>query len=133
MTPYAIYIVDDEAVARNGLKLALKKTNYSVKGFGTAESAIKAIDTDPPDLVLLDIGLPGMSGVEALEIIKQRHPEVIVVMITAYEDLDTVISAMRQLEAPRTKTSPTRLSNTISSSSSPTRRPEPAPSARKTP
>jgi DNA-binding NtrC family response regulator len=95
MTPYAIYIVDDEAVARNGLKLALKKKNYEVAAFETAETALKAIDASPPDLVLLDIGLPGMSGVEALEIIKERHPEVIVVMITAYEDVPTVVSAMK--------------------------------------
>ncbi len=95
MSSYSIYIVDDEALARNGLKLALKKKNYSVKGFGTAESAIKAIDKNPPDLVLLDIGLPGMSGVDALEIIKQSHPEVIVVMITAYEDVQTVVSSMK--------------------------------------
>ncbi|MBW2434506.1 MAG: sigma-54-dependent Fis family transcriptional regulator [Deltaproteobacteria bacterium] len=95
MSSYSIYIVDDEALARNGLKLALKKKNYNVQGFGTAESAINAIDKDPPDLVLLDIGLPGMSGVEALEIIKQRHPEVIVVMITAYEDVQTVVSSMK--------------------------------------
>ncbi len=95
MNPYCIYIVDDEALARNGLKLALKKKNYNVQGFGSAESAIKAIDKDPPDLVLLDIGLPGMSGVEALEIIKKRHPEVIIVMITAYEDVQTVVSSMK--------------------------------------
>ena len=95
MNPYCIYIVDDEALVRNGLKLALKKKNYNVQGFGSAESAIKAIDKDPPDLVLLDIGLPGMSGVEALEIIKKRHPEVIIVMITAYEDVQTVVSSMK--------------------------------------
>jgi len=95
MTPYSIYIVDDEAVARNGLKLALKKKNYNVQAFESAESALKAIDEDPPDLVLLDIGLPGMSGVEALEIIKERHPEVIIVMITAYEDVQTVVSSMK--------------------------------------
>jgi DNA-binding NtrC family response regulator len=95
MTSYSIYIVDDEAVARNGLKLALKKKNYHVQAFETAESGLKAIDENPPDLVLLDIGLPGMSGVEALEIIKARHPEVIVVMITAYEDVPTVVSSMR--------------------------------------
>jgi DNA-binding NtrC family response regulator len=95
MTPYTIYIVDDEAVARNGLKLALKKKNYEVSAFETAEAAIKAIDKRPPDLVLLDIGLPGMSGVEALEIIKTQHPEVIVVMITAYEDVPTVVSSMK--------------------------------------
>ncbi len=95
MSAYSIYIVDDEALARNGLKLALKKKNYSVQAFGTAESALKAIDRNPPDLVLLDIGLPGMSGVEALEIIKKRHPEVIIVMITAFEDVETVVSSMK--------------------------------------
>jgi DNA-binding NtrC family response regulator len=95
MTSYAIYIVDDEAVARNGLKLALKKKNYNVRAFDSAESALEAIDENPPDLVLLDIGLPGMSGVEALEIIKKRHPEVIIVMITAYEDVQTVVSSMK--------------------------------------
>jgi DNA-binding NtrC family response regulator len=95
MTSYSIYIVDDEAVARNGLKLVLKNKNYDVATFETAEAALKAIDKRAPDLVLLDIGLPGMSGVEALEIIKERHPEVIVVMITAYEDVPTVVSAMK--------------------------------------
>ena len=95
MTSYSIYIIDDEAVARNGLKLALKKKNYDVAAFESAESALKAIDESPPDLVLLDIGLPGMSGVEALEIIKERHPEVIIVMITAYEDVQTVVSSMK--------------------------------------
>jgi DNA-binding NtrC family response regulator len=95
MTSYSIYIVDDEAVARDGLKLALKKKNYQVAAYESAESALKAIDERAPDLVLLDIGLPGMSGVEALEIIKKRHPEVIVVMITAYEDVPTVVSSMK--------------------------------------
>jgi DNA-binding NtrC family response regulator len=95
MTSYSIYIIDDEAVARNGLKLALKNKNYKVQAFETAESALKAIAENPPDLVLLDIGLPGMSGVEALEIIKARHPEVIIVMITAYEDVETVVSSMK--------------------------------------
>jgi DNA-binding NtrC family response regulator len=95
MSAYSIYIVDDETLARNGLKLALKKQDYTIQTFGTAESAIKAIDKNLPDLVLLDIGLPGMSGVEALDIIKKRHPEVIIVMITAYEDVDTVVSSMK--------------------------------------
>jgi DNA-binding NtrC family response regulator len=66
-----------------------------VAAFETAETALEAIDAGAPDLVLLDIGLPGMSGVEALEIIKECHPEVIVVMITAYEDVPTVVSSMK--------------------------------------
>ena len=70
MTSYSIYVVDDEAVARNGLTLALKKKNSRVQAFDTAESALEAMDAKPPDLVLLDIGVPGMSGEEALAIIK---------------------------------------------------------------
>ena len=50
---------------------------------------------EPPDLILLDIGLPGMNGVEALGEIKRLHPDMLVLMITAYEDIDTVISAMK--------------------------------------
>ena len=47
------------------------------------------------DLVLLDIGLPGMNGVEALGQIKKNYPEVVVIMITAFEDIKTVIAAMQ--------------------------------------
>jgi len=46
-------------------------------------------------MVLLDVGLPGMSGIQALKKIKQRHPDTIVIMITAFEDVDTVVAAMK--------------------------------------
>jgi len=61
----------------------------------TAETAIDAIKENPPDLVLLDIGLPGMNGIEALRTIKNLYPDILIVMITAYEDVNTVISAMK--------------------------------------
>ena len=94
MMTYSIYVVDDEKTAREGLALALKK-NYTVQAFGLAEEAIDALNSAPPDLVLLDIGLPGMSGIDALKAIKHQHPDVIVIMITAYEDVKTVVSAMK--------------------------------------
>lgn len=94
MTNYSVFVVDDEGVAREGVTLALKR-EYQVQAFASAEAVIDALETDPPDLILLDIGLPGMSGVEALKVIKQKNPEIIVIMITAYEDLETVISAMK--------------------------------------
>ena len=72
MNSYTIYIVDDEAVARKGLSLALKKKDYIVKGFESAEAVLEAMENIVPDLILLDIGLPGMSGVEALKQIKSR-------------------------------------------------------------
>ncbi|MCF8131018.1 MAG: sigma-54 dependent transcriptional regulator, partial [Deltaproteobacteria bacterium] len=91
---YSIYIVDDEETIREGVSMALEP-DYQVKTFSTAEAAIEAMENGPPDLVLLDIGLPGMDGVKALGIIKGRHPDTMIIMITAYEDLETVISAMK--------------------------------------
>jgi DNA-binding NtrC family response regulator len=92
--PFLIYVVDDENVAREGITLALRK-HYQIESFPTAEDAIQAILNQPPDLVLLDIGLPGMSGIEALQKIKEMYPEIIVIMITAYEDVETVVAAMK--------------------------------------
>ena len=94
MMTYTIYVVDDEKTAREGVALALKK-RYQVETFSSGEEAVEAVINVPPDLVLLDIGLPGMSGIEALQKIKELYPEIIVVMITAYEDIKTVVSAMR--------------------------------------
>ncbi len=95
MMPFSIWVIDDEEVARDGISLVLKK-NYQVRAFATAEEAIEAMLSDPPDLVLLDIGLPGMSGIEALEKTKDLYPDIVVIMITAYEDVQTVVSAMKQ-------------------------------------
>jgi DNA-binding NtrC family response regulator len=94
MMTFNIYVVDDEKVAREGVALALRK-RYQTQTFATAEDAIQAMLNQAPDLVLLDIGLPGMSGIEALKTIKEMYPEVIVIMITAYEDVKTVVSAMK--------------------------------------
>ena len=94
MNPYSIYIVDDEATIREGVAMALE-ADYQVVTFSTAETAISDMENNPPDLVLLDIGLPGMDGVEALRSIKGLYPEMLVIMITAFEDIDTVISAMK--------------------------------------
>jgi DNA-binding NtrC family response regulator len=95
MIPYVISVIDDEAVVRDGLRLALGKKGYAVQLYDCAEAALEDIESHPPDLVLLDIGLPGMNGVEALREIKTRCQDAIVVMITAYEDVNTVVNAMK--------------------------------------
>ena len=91
---YSIYIVDDEKSIRDAISMALED-DYRITAFSEAESALEAIEKEAPDLVLLDIGLPGMSGIEALAEIKKRNSDILVIMITAYEDIDTVISAMK--------------------------------------
>ncbi len=94
MILYSIYVIDDEQTIRDSVTMALEE-KYEVEVFSTAEEAIEAIQDSPPDLVLLDIGLPGMDGIEALGKIRGLYPDVLIIMITAYEDINTVISAMK--------------------------------------
>jgi two-component system response regulator AtoC len=94
MNKFSIYIVDDEQTIREGIAMAIEDS-YLVTAFATAEDALKSLAEFPPDLILLDIGLPGISGIEALQKIKAEQPDIPVVMITAYEDIHTVISAMK--------------------------------------
>lgn len=93
-TVSSIFVVDDEKVIREGIAAALEG-NYSIKTFATAESALESMERGQPDLVLLDIGLPGMDGIQALKEIKKRNSDIPVIMITAYEDVQTVIAAMK--------------------------------------
>jgi DNA-binding NtrC family response regulator len=94
MISYTVYIVDDEQTIREGVTMALEDL-YRIKEFADAETALSALEKEPPDLVLLDVGLPGMDGLEALGRIKELHPDVLIIMITAYEDVETVIAAMK--------------------------------------
>lgn len=94
MITYTVYIVDDEESLAKGIALSLP-TEYRTRSFTTAESALESMEKGVPDLVLLDIGLPGMDGVEALAQMKKHYPEIVVIMITAFEDIKTVIAAMQ--------------------------------------
>ena len=91
---FSLVLIDDEPTIREGISFALESA-YHLRTFETAEDGLAAIEAEPPDLVLLDVGLPGMNGIEALRAIREMHPEMLVIMITAYEDSDTVISAMK--------------------------------------
>jgi len=94
MISYSIYVVDDEKTITDGITMALEG-DFRLKSFSRAEPAIESLEADCPDLILLDVGLPGMNGIEALRQIKSSNPDMLVIMITAYEDIDTVVSAMK--------------------------------------
>jgi DNA-binding NtrC family response regulator len=94
MTKYTLFIVDDEKTIREGIG-AFFEEDYYLFTYGNAEEALENIETHDPDLVLLDIGLPGMNGIEALKNFKLINPYLLVVMITAYEDIGSVIECMK--------------------------------------
>jgi DNA-binding NtrC family response regulator len=91
---YSLYIVDDEDTIRRTLAIAFDG-RYRLADFPDAESAVAAARVDPPDLILLDLGLPGMSGIEAIPAFRAIAPEVLIIVITAYEDVKSVVSAMK--------------------------------------
>ncbi|MEH0022570.1 MAG: sigma-54 dependent transcriptional regulator [Desulfobacter sp.] len=94
MIQYSIAIVDDEETIRDSLDMVLSAT-YAVDLHKDAESFLASLSDAVPDLVLMDIGLPEMSGIDALERFKTEHPDVPVIMITAYEDISMVIRSMK--------------------------------------
>lgn len=94
MIPYVISIVDDEETIRDSLELTLSEF-YDIQCYADGESFLEDLDRNLPDLVLLDIGLPVMSGIEVLEKVKETHSELPVIMITAFEDIKMVIRSMK--------------------------------------
>ncbi|MBN1226168.1 MAG: sigma-54-dependent Fis family transcriptional regulator, partial [Deltaproteobacteria bacterium] len=94
MIPYDVFIVDDDQEIREGLTLTLG-THYQIKAFSSAEQLMEAIKNTTPDLILMDVGLPKMNGIDAICKLKEEFPEILIIMITAFEDINTVISAMK--------------------------------------
>ncbi|MCP4571271.1 MAG: sigma-54-dependent Fis family transcriptional regulator [bacterium] len=93
-----ILVIDDEEAIRLFLEATLTDHGYDVLTAGTGEEALATLTGRDPDLVLLDLMLPDMSGIQVLDEIKQRLPHVNVLMITAYSGTETAVRAM-QLDA----------------------------------
>jgi DNA-binding NarL/FixJ family response regulator len=92
----SVAIIEDDGGIREHLIQLLKQTDgFWIRGeFATAEAALKGIPKEPPDVVLMDINLPGLSGVECVRQLKQILPKVAVMMFTVYEDSDKVFAAL---------------------------------------
>ena len=91
-----ILIVDDEANVRVVFSDVLRKESYMVKGVKDGPEAIKAIGEETFDLALVDLRMPRMDGIEVLENIKKRKPEIPVIIYTGYGSVTTAVEAMRK-------------------------------------
>lgn len=90
-----IWIVDDDESIRWVLEKALARENLSTKSFSNARDAIEALQSSTPQVLVSDIRMPGASGLELLQTVKAKFPGVPVIIITAFSDLDSAVSAFQ--------------------------------------
>ena len=90
-----ILVVDDEINIRGALVTLLEKKHYEVQGAGTGEEALEQLEAVRTDLVLTDLKMPGMGGMEFLRQLKQKWPDTEVLVMTAFGSIDTAVEAMR--------------------------------------
>jgi two-component system sensor histidine kinase/response regulator len=102
-----ILVVDDEPGMRLGIERALRnftvhlpdvngEVSFAVESVETGEGALAKIESAPPDILLLDHKLPGMTGLDVLHELAETRPEVLTIMITAFASLDTAITATKR-------------------------------------
>src|ERR1700750_414578 len=89
-----VLIVDDDEGMRDTLTAILKR-DYRVLRVGTGEAALPVLNREDVDLVLLDVRLPGISGFEVLRIVKENYSLVEVIMISAINEIETAVQAMK--------------------------------------
>jgi two-component system response regulator AtoC len=95
LSTFSILIVDDEILTLNNLKKALEKEDYEVLVADSGEAALEMVGRYKPQLILLDLMLPGISGIEVLRRVKDIDRETIVIMMSAYEILEKAVESMK--------------------------------------
>lgn len=91
-----VAIIEDRRDIREGLATLISGTTgyRCTNGFRSMEEALENIDQDLPHVALVDIGLPGMSGIDGIEILKGRHPDLSMLMLTVYNDDERIFDAL---------------------------------------
>lgn len=91
-----VAIIEDLRPIREGLAMLIGGTDgYTCTGkFGSMEEALEKIKYDVPDVVLSDIGLPGMDGIQGMRILKERYPEMTILVLSVYDDDDRIFDAL---------------------------------------
>ncbi len=91
----SILVVDDEKIIRDGCVRILGKEGWAVQTAGGGEDGLRLLQEEPFDLLLLDLKMPGLSGMEVLQRVKALRPELLVVIITGYATVESAVEAMK--------------------------------------
>jgi DNA-binding NarL/FixJ family response regulator len=92
-----VMIVEDDQEIRNSFTLIVNSSQkfMVVSAYGTAEEAISSINRDKPEIVLMDIELPGVNGIQGTKTIKEKSPHTDIIMVSVYEDSELVFEALK--------------------------------------
>lgn len=94
MDPFNVLFVDDEVEFLETLLKRMKKRDLQVSGVKSGEEALEFLVQNPTDVVVLDVKMPGMDGIQALREIKKLHPLIEVVMLTGHASVEVAIQGM---------------------------------------
>jgi two-component system, NtrC family, nitrogen regulation response regulator GlnG len=90
-----VWIVDDDRSIRWVIEKALSREGIAFNSFSSAQDALEALSGGAPEVLVSDVRMPGLSGLELMQTVKQRHPAVPVIVMTAYSDLDSAVAAFQ--------------------------------------
>ncbi len=95
MAKHNIMVIDDEKIVGDMAKLSFEQDGYEVETFLNGESALERLKEKRFDVVVTDLKMKGVDGLEVLRTVKKLHPGTVVIMITAFANLDVAIEALR--------------------------------------
>src|SRR5690606_25424578 len=90
-----IWIIDDDRSIRWVFEKALARTDMTFKTYASVQEALNALERETPQVIVSDIRMPNGSGLDLLQQVKERLPEVPVIIMTAYSDLDSAVAAFQ--------------------------------------
>ena len=89
-----LWIVDDEESIRTICKSALEE-NFKIETFSNGSEALLALNSEKPDLIITDIKMPGLTGIDLLKIVAEKYPDLPTIVMTAHADIDNALSAYK--------------------------------------
>jgi len=94
MDTIKVLLVDDETEFSETLIKRMKKRNVDITGVRSGEEALQTLDQCPIDVVILDVRMPGMDGIETLKVLKKKHPLIEVIMLTGHASVEVAVQGM---------------------------------------